>query len=126
MEYLTLRSLTCSPSSAVFDSNTRAWIEFYAQHGGDSSIGESLPRRITAAGFTVRSLRCVGGMADPRHRWWAWWDQLIRDFGPRFVELGLLRSDEWDALQRDWVMFSQQPNSFIYTPILLQIVAERV
>ena len=126
MEYLTLRSVTCSPSSAAFDANTRAWIDFYDQHGGDSSIGKTLPRRVTAAGFKVRSLRCVGGMADPQHRWWAWWDQLIRDFGPKFVELGLLRIDEWDALQRDWAIFSEQPNSFIYTPILLQIVAERV
>jgi SAM-dependent methyltransferase len=126
MEYLTLRSATCSPSSAAFDANTRAWIEFYASHGGDTSVGESLPHRLAAAGFEVRSLRCVGGMADPTHRWWGWWERLIRDFGPRFVESGLLLSSEWDALLRDWALFSSQPNSFIYTPVLLQVVAERV
>jgi SAM-dependent methyltransferase len=125
MEYLTLRSTTCSPSSAAFDAHTRAWIEFYAQNRGDCSIGESLPRRLIAAGFTIRSLRCVGGMADPQHRWWGWWGHLIRDFGPRFVESGLLRSDEWDTLQRDWAAFSNHPHAFMYTPILLQVVAER-
>jgi SAM-dependent methyltransferase len=125
MEYLTLRSTTCAPPSASFDAHTRAWIEFYAQHGGDSSIGRSLPQRLTAAGFRIRSIRCVGGVAHPQHRWWTWWDRLIRDFGPRFVELGLLRSAEWDELQRDWNMFSQDPNSFIHTPLLLQVVAER-
>lgn len=126
MEYLTLRSLTCSPSSAAFDANTRAWIEFYARHGGDTSVGALLPRRLTASGFRVRSLRCVGGMADPAHRWWGWWDRLIRDFGPRFVETGLLRPEEWDGLQRDWAQFSQQPDAFIYTPVLLQVITERV
>ena len=125
MEYLTLRSLTCSPPSAAFDANTRAWIEFYARHGGDTSVGASLPRRLTQSGFNIRSLRCVGGMADPTHRWWSWWDRLIRDFGPRFVDEGLLSADEFDSLQRDWAVLPLQPGAFIYTPVLLQVVAER-
>jgi SAM-dependent methyltransferase len=126
MEYLTLRSVTCSPSSPAFDAHTRAWIEFYARNGGNSSVGESLPLRLTLAGFKVRSLRCVGGMAHPKHRWWEWWARLMRDFAPKFVETGLLSSGEWDALQHDWAAFSEQPHSFIYTPILLQVIAERV
>lgn len=125
MEYLTLRSVTSSPPSAAFDANTRAWIDFYAQHGGDSTVGAALPQQLTAAGFRIRSLTCVGGMADPRHRWWAWWGRLIADFGPRFLELGLLQRDEWELLQKDWERFSRQPDSFIYTPILLQVIAER-
>jgi SAM-dependent methyltransferase len=125
MEYLTLQSVSCSPPSAAFDANTRAWIEFYAAHGGDTSVGASLPQRLASSGFTVRSVRCVGGMADPHHRWWGWWGRLIRDFGPKFVEAGLLRQHEWDALQRHWATLSEQPHSFIYTPILLQVIAER-
>jgi len=125
MEYLTLRSVTCAPPSAAFDANTRAWIDFYAHHGGDSSVGATLPQRLIAAGFKLRSLKCVGGMANPRHRWWEWWGRLIRDFGPRFVELGLLQPDEWNQLQRDWSSASKLPHAFIHTPILLQVVAER-
>jgi len=125
MEYLTLRSVTCSPPSEAFDANSRAWVEFYARHGGDSTVGQGLPRRLMAAGFRIRSLKCVGGMADPRHRWWSWWGRLIRDFGPTFVEEGLLRPEQLQALQRDWADFSAQPHAFIYTPILLQLIAER-
>jgi hypothetical protein len=28
-------------------------------------------------------------------------------------------------LQRDWAALSQQPHAFIYTPVLLQVIAER-
>jgi SAM-dependent methyltransferase len=125
MEYLTLRSVTSSPSSAPFDAHTRAWIEFYARHGGDTSVGASLAQRLRNAGFKVRSLKCVGGMANPNHRWWEWWGRLIRDFGPKFVETDLLSSSEWEMLQRDWAALSQQPHAFIYTPVLLQVIAER-
>jgi SAM-dependent methyltransferase len=125
MEYLTLRSVTSAPASAAFDAHTRAWIEFYARHGGDTSVGASLAHRLVAAGFAVRSLRCVGGMANPRDRWWEWWGRLIRDFGPKFVEEGLLSSDEWDLLQRDWAALSKQPLAFIHTPLLVQVIAER-
>jgi hypothetical protein len=41
------------------------------------------------------------------------------------VEEELLQPDELDALHRDWAELSSRPNSFIYTPILLQVVAER-
>ena len=126
MEYLTLQTLTCSPPSAAFDAHTRAWIDFYARHGGDTSVGESLPQRLTAAGFEVRCVRRVGGVADPGHRWWAWWGRLIRDFGPQFVENGLLSAGEWQALQHDWAALSDQPGAVMHTPTLLQVVAERV
>jgi ubiquinone/menaquinone biosynthesis C-methylase UbiE len=125
MEYLTLRSVTSAPPSAAFEAHTKAWIEFYARHGGDTSVGASLAQRLVAAGFAVRSLRCVGGMATPRHRWWEWWGRLIRDFGPKFVEEGFLSSNEWELLQRDWAALSKQPLAFIYTPVLLQVIAER-
>ena len=125
MEYLTLRTLSCSPPSAAFDAHSRAWIDFYAQHGGDTSVGERLPQRLLDAGFEIRCVRQVGGVADPRHRWWAWWGRLIRDFGPQFVENGLLTGREWEALQQDWAALSEQPDAFLHTPTLLQVVAQR-
>jgi len=50
---------------------------------------------------------------------------LIDDFAPKFVDEGLIQRVEWETLQRDWATLSAQPHAFIYTPILVQVVAER-
>ena len=73
----------------------------------------------------MRSLRASAEWPTRATGMWEWWGRPIRDFGPKFVEEGLLSSDEWDLLQRDWAALSKQPLAFIYTPLLLQVIAER-
>ena len=114
MEYLTLRSATCSPSSAAFDANTPSWIEFYARHGGDSSIGESLPGRLSSAGFRIRSLMCVGGMAIP-YRWWEWWGRLFVTSGRHLSRLALLALMSGTTCSASGRCFPNQPTRCSFT-----------
>lgn len=126
MEYLTLESTTCSPPIRGFDSHTRAWIQHYSRNGGDTRVGSYLPFRLKAAGFHIRHTCLAGGMARPSHRWWNWWGRLIEDFGDTLAAEGLMTSDELWGLREDWLEISQQQHAFIHTPLLIQIVAEKV
>jgi precorrin-6B methylase 2 len=125
MEYLTLGSATASPQMHGFDAHTHAWEAYYRKNGGDTSIGTYLPARLAAAGFAVVSLQCVGGMAPVSHRWWGWWGRLIADFGDTLAREGCMTRDELDMLRTDWAAASTTPGAFIYTPILLQVVARK-
>ena len=123
MEYLTLKSATCSPPIRGFDAHTRAWIDYYLAHGGDTNVGCVLPARLAAAGFDVVSIECVGGMARARTRWWSWWGRLMADFGAKLVEGGYMSEAERRELEVDWERVSSDPLAFIHTPVLVQIVA---
>ena len=123
MEYLTLRSTTCSPPCLGFDAHTNAWIDYYLKHGGDTEVGASLPSLLHQAGFEVKTISCVGGMAKPGERWWSWWFRLVEDFGTTLVEGGLMTAKDLAELQTESIKWAEQPNSFIYTPIIAQIVA---
>jgi SAM-dependent methyltransferase len=125
MEYLTLQSATASPPLRGFDAHTRAWTRYYAGHGGDTAVGSYLPAKLAAAGFEIAHVSCVGGMADPSHRWWRWWGRLIEDFGDTLAAEGLLGADELRDLRLDWHDASGRPGAFIYTPVLLQVVARK-
>ncbi len=125
MEYLTLGSLTSAPRDPAFDAYTHAWELFYADNGGDTNVGANLPLKLARTGFEIANIQSVGGLARPGDRWWGWWGRLICDFGPRFVEIGLLDADEWVGLQEHWRRLSSQPGAFIHTPLMIQIVARR-
>ena len=49
----------------------------------------------------------------------------MRDFTPRFVELGLMSPDERTDLEDYWSEAAVTPGAFLYTPIMLRVVAER-
>lgn len=126
MEYLTLGSTTASPPLRGFDAHTRAWEAFYLKNGGDTQIGTYLPARLAAAGFEIVSRHCVGGVAPPSHRWWGWWGRLIADFGDTLANGGYMTRGALEMLRVDWAAASQTPEAFIYTPILLQVLARKI
>lgn len=123
MEYLTLESFTPSPPSTSLDAYKRAWINFYTAHGGDSNIGSYLPSALEEVGFTVKSKQCVGGQSATDHRWYKWWRDAFDHFSPRFVEEELM--SESDRIDLDQYFRAQEnnKNSFLYTAVILQIVA---
>jgi SAM-dependent methyltransferase len=125
MEYLTLESATCSPPIRGFDAHTRAWIDYYRGNGGDTAVGRTLAPKLAAAGFEIRSIECVGGMARPFDPWWSWWGRLMADFGEKLVSDGVMDSAELRGLHEDWARVATDPQAFIYTPVLVQIVAKK-
>jgi hypothetical protein len=125
MEYLTLDSATSSPPIRGFDAHTRAWVDYYRAHDADTQVGRYLPERLTRAGFHVTYTSCVGGMTRPSHRWWTWWGRLMEDFGDTLVSNGFMTAGDLRTLQHDWALASANTDAFIFTPVLLQLVARK-
>jgi hypothetical protein len=47
------------------------------------------------------------------------------DFGDALVSNGFMTAEALHSLQHDWAAASTNPNAFIYTPVLLQLVARK-
>ena len=68
---------------------------------------------------------CVGGMARPGDRWWNWWGRLMEDFGAKLVAESFMSAHALRELEIGWSQVAREPGAFIYTPVLVQIVARR-
>ena len=102
-----------------------SWQEFYLQCGGTCEIGSVLPEALVKAGFKIKDVSCVGGLAPSGHRLFNWWKRLNEDFNQAFKEKGLL-TDELEKELRDfWETNYKNQNAFIYTPLIIQISAEK-
>ncbi len=123
MEYLTLKSVVHSPPLPPLQRYLAAWEEFYQQAGGTTEIGASLAGRLTNAGFKVEQIRCVGGLSRAGERLFGWWKRLFEEFGGKFLEKQLLSQAEWSEINSYWGQYGTEANSFIYSPLILQITA---
>jgi len=125
MEYLTLDNTLSSPPNDGFLANTKGWHNFYLTNGGDAQIGTYLPQLLVEAGFTLETQTAVGGFAPVGHRWWNWWREAHEDFAPIFVEQGLMTQAEYLEANAFFKEQENNKNGFIYSPIIMQIVARK-
>lgn len=126
MEYLTLGNTLSSPPNDGFLANTRAWHNFYLTNGGDAQIGTYLPNLLEEVGFTLAHQTCVGGFTPVGDRLWHWWREAHEDFAPVFVEQGLMTQAEYVAANTFFKEQESNEKGFIYSPIILQIVARKL
>jgi SAM-dependent methyltransferase len=125
MEYLTLRSTCHSPPCSALPDYIQSWENFYRDCGGTTEMGSFLPKKLLQHGFEILDIRCVGGYAPKGHRLFNWWHRLFEDFHQRFQEKGLLGSDSIESLKSFWRECDRSSNAFIYSPILLQVIARK-
>lgn len=125
MEYLSLDTFTCSPPSKHFDAYRKAWTDFYLVNGGDANIGTYLPLMLEEAGFTIKSIKSVGGHSPYGHRLYTWWRDAFDNFAPTFVKDGLMEQHDFDELQKYWTAQENNPHAYVYTTIISQIVAQK-
>lgn len=123
MEYLTLKSTIYSPPCPSLPRYLDAWEEFYLDAGGTTGVGAILPQAFSETGFRIQNMCCVGGFSKNKDRLYSWWQRLFNDFKEKFREKKLLSDQEINDLENFWVNNEGNTEAFIYSPILLQIVA---
>src|SRR5437868_1259047 len=121
--YLTWRF---SPRRPVLERFAAAVSESWRTSGGDPDVALNLPPLLSANGFTIRSavprIYCV----RPSDYMWQWPAAFIESGPSRLEELGSVDKAFVNQVKAEFANAAEDPNSRMVTPLVLEIVAERI
>ena len=124
-DYLNYRATTLQPRSPAFDRVLAAVEESWRPTGADLNVGGRLPGLIAESGCRLLELVPLLRYVRPGTPLWDWPTSFFFGYVPRLVEAGLLTEAERRAFEADWRDREKQPGTFLSSPPMIGIIAEK-
>lgn len=114
------------PQRASLEEFRSHVIATWREAGGEPDTGLELPSWLTTKGFAVRSVVPRIFCLQPSDYMWQWPAAFIQVHLLRLQELGRIDATFADKVRADLMAAEKQEPSFMLTPLVLEIVAEKV
>jgi len=121
--YTTWRLVPRRPRLEEFRAHV---IESWRAAGGEPDTGRELPSWLAANGFAVRSVRPHLFCLRPNDYMWKWPAQFIDVHLSRLKELDRIDDGFAEKVRAELTDAESHENSFMITPLVLEIIAERL
>ncbi|MBI3192930.1 MAG: methyltransferase domain-containing protein [Ignavibacteriae bacterium] len=125
-EYIDYRTYRLAPRKPAVESFVDEVIKNWRESGGEPDIALELPHMLHNAGFTMRSTTPII-FAIPRDNFiWQWPSSFIETHLQRLLELGKVDEAWVHSVRRELREAETDPSSLMITPLVLEIVAEKL
>jgi SAM-dependent methyltransferase len=101
-------------------------IASWRESGGEPDVGLQLPAWLARNGFAVRSVEPRIFCLRPSDAMWQWPSQFIHVHLERLLELGKIDREFSNQARHDLARAEAEQPSFMLTPLVLEIVAEKL
>ena len=101
-------------------------IATWRESGGEPDGAVALATLLPANGFTIRSVRPHLFCVRPTDYMWQWPATFIETYLPRLLEMGRIDQQFADKVRADLATAEKNPNALMITPLVLEIVAEKI
>jgi SAM-dependent methyltransferase len=125
-EYVDYATYRCLPGRPRIEAFVQEVMRSWRADGGEPDIARQLPALLERAGFRITSTRPLGLAVRPGEPAWHWPAGFVRTFAPRLVELGRVEPSWAEHLLAELAQAEQDPAAVFVTPLVLEIVAERL
>ena len=117
--------LSLYPGGPGFMAAVRALRAWYRESGGDVWVAGRLPEHFRAAGLTSFDLVPHVLAGTPKSGAFRWADVFFPFFAGRWVEEGLMSSEEERAFRIEWEAHKRNPDALFFSPIVVDAAARR-
>src|SRR6059058_2615246 len=121
--YGTWRFLPPIPSQEKFRGHV---IATWRESGGEPDGAADLPVLLSQNGFIIRSATPHIFCVRPTNYMWQWPVTFIEVYLPRLVEMGRIDQTFADKVRADLAGAGENPNALMITPLVVEIVAEKI
>jgi len=101
-------------------------IETWRESGGEPDGAVPLATLLPANGFTIRSTRPHLFCARPTDYMWQWPATFIEIYLPRLIEMGRINEEFADQVRDELAKAEKNQNAIMITPLVLEIIAEKL
>jgi len=101
-------------------------IATWRESGGEPDGAVALAGLLPANGFTIRSARPHLFCVRPTDYMWQWPATFIETYLPRLIEMGRINQEFAENVRHDLAGAEKNPNALMITPLVLEIVAEKL
>ncbi len=121
--YETWRFFPRLPMQELFREHV---IATWRESGGEPDGAAKLPELLSSNGFAIRNVHPHIFCLRPGDYMWQWPVTFIQTYLPRLIETGRIDQQFADKVRADLKSAEKNPNGFMVTPLVLEIIAERL
>jgi SAM-dependent methyltransferase len=125
-EYQDYSTWRVIPASRRLDRFVSEVMSSWRGSGGEPNIAASILPQMAGVGLRLVEARPLVFSIRPGHFVWRWPASFVEGNSRRLVELGLMPREDADALRNDLHALEQNPDAVMITPLVLEIIAEKI
>lgn len=125
-EYMDWGSMNWTPRNPVLSGFIEVALREWRASGGEPDIAAQLLPRLGEAGLRLREARPIIFATKPDNYVWRWPSTFIPNHARSLAERGAVTKDWADEVARAFAVAEADPDTLMTTPLVMEIIAERV
>ncbi|MGZ8363346.1 MAG: methyltransferase domain-containing protein [Caulobacteraceae bacterium] len=125
-EYLDYGTWSFAPKMQSHEEFRDFVIKDWRASGGEPDIARSFPSLLPKAGLRIKELRPIVDVVTPDNYVWQWPASFIDIYPDHLAETGKVERAWADKVMADFAAAEENPNAVMVTPMVLEVIAEKV
>lgn len=125
-EYLDWATFSFAPEVEAMAEFRRVVLDDWRASGGEPDIARAFPAMLPEAGLRIRSLQPIVDVVRPDNFVWQWPASFVKTYPAHLVETGKVDQAWADRVVAGFEAAEANPDAVMVTPMVLEVIAEKV